>query len=80
MFLDEELEQILFAKELKTKEDVAELSRDLLKCMINRVPKPSEVSTHAILFAMGKEELNEDESFVNTFSSLLNEAISTMEE
>lgn len=36
--------------------------------------------THAILFAMGKEELNEDESFVNTFSSFLNEAISTMEE
>ena len=36
--------------------------------------------THAILFAMGKEELNDDESFVNTFSSFLNEAISTMEE
>ena len=36
--------------------------------------------THAILFTMGKEELNEDESFVNTFSSFLNEAISTMEE
>ena len=36
--------------------------------------------THAILFAMGKEELNEDESFVNTFSLFLNEAISTMEE
>ena len=36
--------------------------------------------THAILFAMGKEELNEDESFVNTFSSFLAEAISTMEE
>ena len=35
--------------------------------------------THAILFAMGKEELNDDESFVNTFSSFLNEAISTME-
>lgn len=35
--------------------------------------------THAILFAMGKEELNEDESFVNTFSSFLAEAISTME-
>lgn len=35
--------------------------------------------THAILFAMGKEELNEDESFVNTFSSFLNEAINTME-
>ena len=27
--------------------------------------------THAILFAMGKEELNEDEFFVNTFSSFL---------
>ena len=36
--------------------------------------------THAILFTMGKDELNEDESFVNTFSSFLNEAISTMEE
>ena len=36
--------------------------------------------THAILFAMRKEELNEDESFVNTFSSFLAEAISTMEE
>ena len=35
--------------------------------------------THAILFAMGKDELNEDESFVNTFSSFLNEAINTME-
>ena len=35
--------------------------------------------THAILFAMGKEELNDDESFVNIFSSFLNEAISTME-
>ena len=35
--------------------------------------------THAILFAMGKSELNDDESFVNTFSSFLNEAINTME-
>ena len=35
--------------------------------------------THAILFAMGKEELNDNESFVNTFSSFLNEAINTME-
>ena len=35
--------------------------------------------THAILFAMGKEELNEDESFVNTVSSFLAEAIATME-
>lgn len=36
--------------------------------------------THAILAQMGKEELNEDESFVNTFSSFLSEAISIMEE
>ena len=36
--------------------------------------------THAILFAMGKGELNEDESFVNTFSSFLAEAINTMSE
>ena len=36
--------------------------------------------THAILFAMGKEDLNDDESFVNTFSSFLSEAINTMEE
>ena len=36
--------------------------------------------THAILFAMGKGELNENESFVNTFSSFLTEAINTMEE
>lgn len=36
--------------------------------------------THAILFAMGREDLNDDESFVNTFSSFLNEAISTMDE
>ena len=35
--------------------------------------------THVILFAMVKEELNDDESFVNTFSSFLNEAINTME-
>ena len=35
--------------------------------------------THAILFAMRKDDLNEDESFVNTFSSFLAEAISTME-
>ena len=46
MFLDEELEQILFAKELKTKEDVVEFSKELLRCMINRVPNPHEVSTH----------------------------------
>ena len=36
--------------------------------------------THAILFTMRKDELNDDESFVNTFSSFLNETISTMEE
>ena len=36
--------------------------------------------THAILFAMGKEELNDDEFFVNIFSSFLAEAINTMEE
>ena len=36
--------------------------------------------THAILFAMSKGELNDDESFVNTFSSFLAEAINTMEE
>ena len=36
--------------------------------------------THAILFAMGKEDLNDDESFVNIFSSILSVAISTMEE
>ena len=36
--------------------------------------------THAILFAMRKDDLNDDESFVNTFSSFLSEAISTMEE
>ena len=45
MFLDEELEQILFAKEVKTKEHVVELSKNLLQCMINRVPNPNEVST-----------------------------------
>ena len=49
MFLDEELEQILFAKELKTKEDIDELAKNLLQCMINRVPKPNEVSTHDFL-------------------------------
>lgn len=36
--------------------------------------------THAILGQMKKYELNEDESFVNTFASFLTEAISTMEE
>ena len=54
MFLDEELEQILFAKELKTKEDVTELSKNLLQCMINRVPNPSEVSTQDFLTEIKK--------------------------
>ena len=36
--------------------------------------------THAILFAMRKDDLNDDESFVNTFSSFLSESISTMDE
>ena len=36
--------------------------------------------THAILFAMGREDLNDDEAFVNTFASFLSEAINTMEE
>lgn len=36
--------------------------------------------THAILGQMRKEELNDDESFVNTFSSFLAEAIDSMEE
>ena len=54
MFLDEELEQILFAKEFKTKEDVVELSKNLLQCMINRVPNPSEVSTHDFLTEIKK--------------------------
>ena len=46
MFLDEELEHILLAKELKTKEDVVELSKNLLRCMINRVSESHKVSTH----------------------------------
>ena len=54
MFLDEELKQILFAKELKTKEDVTELSKNLLQCMINRVPNPSEVSTQDFLTEIKK--------------------------
>ena len=54
MFLDEELEQTLFAKELKTKEDVDELTINLLQCMINRVPNPSEVSTHDFLTEIKK--------------------------
>ena len=49
MFLDEELEKILLSKELKTKEDISELGKGLLQCMINRVPNPNEVSTHYYL-------------------------------
>ena len=33
---------------------------------------------HAILNTMLKDDLNDDESFVNTFASFLNEAINTM--
>lgn len=33
---------------------------------------------HAILNTMRKDDLYDDESFVNTFASFLNEAISTM--
>ena len=54
MFLDEELEQILFAKELKTEEDVDKLARDFLQCMINRIPNPNEVSTHDYLTEIKK--------------------------
>lgn len=54
MFLDEELEQILLAKELKTKDDVDELAKELLQCMINRVPKPDEVSVHDFLTEIKK--------------------------
>ena len=54
MFLDEELEQILLAKELKTKEDAIELQYRFLKCMINRVPAPFEVSTHDYLTEIKK--------------------------
>lgn len=35
---------------------------------------------HAILSCMCRTELNKDESFVNTFSSLLSQAIDSMEE
>ena len=54
MFLDEELEQILYAKELKTEEDVAELGYRLLRCMVNRLPKPGEVSTQDFLTEIKK--------------------------
>lgn len=36
--------------------------------------------THAILFTMRKDDLYQDESFVNTFSSFLCEAINSMED
>lgn len=35
--------------------------------------------THAVLGQMRKDDLNDDESFVNTFSSFLSGAIDTME-
>ena len=54
MFLDEELEQEFLAKELKTKEDVDELAINLLQCMINRLPKPNEVTTHDYLTEIKK--------------------------
>ena len=54
MFLDEELKQMLLAKELKTKEDVAKLSKNFLQCMINRVPNPNEVSTQDFLIEIKK--------------------------
>lgn len=54
MFLDEELEQTLFAKELKTKEDIIELAKDFLQCMINRVPNPNEVSTYDFITEIKK--------------------------
>ena len=54
MFLDEELEQEFLAKELKTKEDVVELSKNLLQCMINRVPNPNEISTDDFLTEIKK--------------------------
>lgn len=34
---------------------------------------------HSILSTMRKEELNNDESFVNTFASFLHEAVETMQ-
>lgn len=36
--------------------------------------------THAILDRMGRNDLNENEGFVNTFSAFLSGAIDTMEE
>lgn len=54
MFLDEELKQILFAKELRTEADVVELAKDLLQCMIKRLPNPYKVSTHDFLTEIKK--------------------------
>ena len=54
MFLHEELEQILFAKELKTDEEIVELAKNLLQCMISRLPNPYEVSTHDFLTEIKK--------------------------
>ena len=54
MFLDEELTQVLFAKELKTEEDVAGLGYRFLQCMINRLPKPDEVSMQDCLTEIKK--------------------------
>ena len=54
MFLDEELNQIVLAKELKTKGDIVELAKELLQCMINRVPNPYEVSTNDFLTEIKK--------------------------
>lgn len=54
MFLDEELEQILLANEVKTEEDIVALTHRFLRCMINRVPNPIEVSTHDFLTEIKK--------------------------
>lgn len=54
MFLDEELTQILFAKELQTEADVFELSKDFLLCMIKRLPNPYQVLVHDYLTEIKK--------------------------
>ena len=54
MFLDEELEQMLFAKKLKTKEDVAALERSILRCMVDRLPEPNEMSIQGFLTEIKK--------------------------
>ena len=54
MFLDEELEQILLTTIVKTKEDAIQLQYRFLKCMINRVPAPFEVSTQDYLTEIKK--------------------------